>query len=321
MKFQNLKLTILFLTALTVSSCKMDFINNSINGKGPVVEKEFSLDKTFDAVQATSGWDVELIQSDNPHLVVRTQENIIPVFRYKIKKGKLTISFKENTNIRNVKVQEVKVYYKALSEIGASSSASVSSEEIFEQEKLTLKTSSGAKMQLHLKTSECSTISSSSSQMKLDGTSIHFDAKASSGSKLLASDLKTKKCTVTASSSSSIKTQALQTLLAKASSGGNIKLKAETESATVTGSSSGKIELQGSSEDVEISASSGSAINATTFKVKNCIADASSSASIKIQVTGNLEAKTSSGGSITYSGNPSKTKLDQSTSGGKIKEK
>lgn len=220
MKLKSLKLAILFLTTLTISSCRMNFVNNGIDGKGPVVEKEFQLNEPFGAVKTTSGWNVELIKSDAERIVVRTEENLTSIFQYEIEDGELRIFNKEN--IGKSKSRTVKIYYKSLSKIRASSGSELRSSEVFEQKDLTLSASSGAELKLHVKTENCTASTSSGGEMELYGTSVNFLGHSSSGSELDAKKLKTKKSDVKASSGASIKVNAIESLTANTSSGGDI---------------------------------------------------------------------------------------------------
>jgi|AntDeeMinimDraft_4_1070355.scaffolds.fasta_scaffold02235_2 hypothetical protein len=220
MKPLFLKLSLLFLLAITISSCQFNIGGNGVNAEGEIVEKEFKIDKTFDKVSTGSAWDVELIKSDETRLMVRTNENIIPLFEYKINGGELSISSKGN--IRNPDVMDVELYYKSLSEIHASSASDVTSKEVFEQRDITISSSSAADIILRLKTKNCNVSASSASDIELSGTSINFNANASSSADIDAENLKTKNSTVKASSAASIDVYATESLTAKTSSSGSI---------------------------------------------------------------------------------------------------
>lgn len=317
------KISTLLFTVLLFSlfSCKIDLKQRMVTGKGSVIEKTFPLKQSFDRLSAHQGWDVKLIESDNPHLVVRTQENIFPVFKYEIKNGELFLGFKHNTSVKNVKVQKIEVYYQNLSEISASSSASVHSDELFNQKEMIVNASSSAQINLRLKTGKSRVKSSSSSEIKLLGSSNDFEGKASSSSKIKAADLKIKTARLKASSSGFINTQAVESLEAHSSSSGIIQVLAKITTGNVSASSGGTIKIEGTCETFEGKAGSGGTLDAKNLNTRNSSVEASSGGKISLAVKNSLIAKTSSGGTISYSGNPEQKQLHESTSGGKIRKK
>lgn len=102
-----------------------------------------------------------------------------------------------------------------------------------------------------------------------------------------------------------------------ASSGSDVKLELEVTDLSVGSSSGSDISLKGTATDMEANASSGSDIDASELQAKNCNASVSSGSDIKVNVTEKLDANASSGGDITYSGNP-KTKDINESSGGDV---
>ena len=104
-----------------------------------------------------------------------------------------------------------------------------------------------------------------------------------------------------------------------ASSAGSIEITVDARSVDASASSAGEMELQGRTAELEIDASSAGQIDAYDLQAEKVSADASSAGSLKINVTGELVARASSGGSIRYRGNPDKSITD-SSSGGSVKK-
>ncbi|WP_445385379.1 head GIN domain-containing protein [Robiginitalea sp. IMCC44478] len=88
------------------------------------------------------------------------------------------------------------------------------------------------------------------------------------------------------------------------SSGAELELEVLADEIEADASSGADIRLTGRANLFYADASSGSDIKARDLEVKVCHADASSGAGIKIQVSESLTADASSGGDISYSGNP-----------------
>ena len=104
------------------------------------------------------------------------------------------------------------------------------------------------------------------------------------------------------------------------SSGSDVKLELDANELIVETSSGSDVSLNGKAVLFQVAASSGSDINAGDLESKKCIAHVSSGSNIKVNVTEELEANASSGGDITYSGNP-KTKNVRESSGGDVTKK
>lgn len=85
-------------------------------------------------------------------------------------------------------------------------------------------------------------------------------------------------------------------------------------------SSGANLRLKGNAETATLDASSGAVINAEELNVKKCSVTGSSGALVNVMVQEELSAEVSSGGAIRYSGNPTIKNLNTS-SGGTIKKK
>jgi hypothetical protein len=104
-----------------------------------------------------------------------------------------------------------------------------------------------------------------------------------------------------------------------ASSAGTVEVSLETGSVEVSASSAGDIELKGKTTTLSVEVSSAGEIDAYDLEAESAEVETSSAGSAKINVTKNLIAHASSGGSIRYRGNPDKQVTD-SSSGGSVKK-
>lgn len=89
-----------------------------------------------------------------------------------------------------------------------------------------------------------------------------------------------------------------------ASSGAFIALDLLAQGLSVDASSGANLSLSGSVQKAHVSGSSGANINARDLTAEECSAGASSGSNIGINVSRSLTAEASSGGNISYSGNP-----------------
>lgn len=238
MKTTTMKTAILLFLSLSFTACQFNMEGNGLRGQGKIIKKEFKIDKDFDKVATASVWNVELIQSDNPRLVVRTNKNIMPLFEYKVS-GDKELSISSKKNIMKADQMEVKLYYKSLSGLKASSASDLTSREVFDQKDINISASSAADIDLRLKTKNCDVSASSASDVELSGTSINFNARASSSAAIDGEDLKTKNATVKASSAASIDVYATKSLKATSSSSGSIEYSGNPETTDLDQRNSG----------------------------------------------------------------------------------
>lgn len=105
----------------------------------------------------------------------------------------------------------------------------------------------------------------------------------------------------------------------QASSAADIELKIEANQVRVHASSAADIILEGTAKSIDADASSSGEIDAYGLQVERADAKASSAGSIKLSVSQALEAGASSGGSVRYRGNPTRTN-SHSSSGGSVKK-
>ena len=103
------------------------------------------------------------------------------------------------------------------------------------------------------------------------------------------------------------------------SSAGTIEIEVEVGSISISASSAGEIELKGSAKTVNADASSAGEVDAYDLEAESVNVNASSAGSVKVHVKEALQADASSGGSIRYRGNPSKS-ITNSSSGGSVKK-
>lgn len=104
-----------------------------------------------------------------------------------------------------------------------------------------------------------------------------------------------------------------------ASSAGSVEVILEVSSADISASSAGDVELKGKAGKISLNSSSAGEIDAYDLEAEQVEAEASTAGEVKVNVTQNLIAHASSGGSIRYRGNPDKS-ITNSSSGGSVRK-
>jgi hypothetical protein len=134
---------------------------------------------------------------------------------------------------------------------------------------------------------------------------------------LTATDLNEIKVTSGAevATENTIKTEELKV---STTSGANAKLNLEVANVTCSSTSGSNARLSGRAEKLTVSATSGANIKAKDLEALICEAKATSGSVVSVYATQELDARASSGGNISYSGDPEIVKKN-SSSGGNIR--
>jgi hypothetical protein len=235
------KILISIILGLLLFSCQFD-INSGVRGNGNVTTEERSLDGDFDEIKVSRGLDVYLTQSNTESISVQADENLHDIIITEIEDNVLKIY--ADKNIKNSKSQKIMVSFDNISKITATSGSDVFSTNTITVDKLTLKTTSGADMELDVNAETIDCKSTSGSDLKLSGITNNLYAEATSGSDIKATDLKANICNAKATSGADIKVTTKDRLHATATSGGNIKYSGNPKQVEKTDGVSGSIRKQ-----------------------------------------------------------------------------
>jgi len=220
---KTLKIVLLIAAVFSMTACHFDFNLNQTIGSGNVETEERNLSSDFDKVHGSAGIDVYLTEGNENKVVVEADDNLMSLITTEVVNGKLKIGVVNGQNIGRAKAKKVHVTYISLTAISASSGADVIGNSVVKSESLTLKSSSGADLEVDVIAQEVYADVSSGADLKITGRALKLVAKASSGSDLKAKELEVKICKASASSGADITVNVLDEIDGRASSGGDIK--------------------------------------------------------------------------------------------------
>jgi hypothetical protein len=123
---------------------------------------------------------------------------------------------------------------------------------------------------------------------------------------------------ISAAAGSSVKSDdILETgdLYINVSSGAMTKLEVQTSELRLSVSSGGSLILEGQADEADVDVSSGGSINGRDLKAQYVKATASSGGAAKVWAVKSFKANASSGGTVKYKGDPSKTEVNSGYSG------
>ncbi len=218
-----------------LSSCFLD----GVKGNRNVVTQDRNISSDFDAIHVSYGIQVKLTMGSTTSLTVEADENLHDIIRTEVEDGVLRIYAEKN--IFSSKKRTVYLTAVEMSEIKATSGASVVSKNSIKTEDMVVKTTSGASINLDLEAVNISCSSTSGSNIRLEGTAEKLIASATSGANLSAKRLEVKVCEAKATSGSVMSVYATEELDASATSGGNISCSGNPEIVKKSSSSGGSI--------------------------------------------------------------------------------
>ena len=224
--------------ALILSSCNLN-INTGENGNGKVVTEERAVTSDFTEVRGSAGLDVYLTKGSENKIVVEADENLLQYIETDIENGKLHVTTSEN--IGHSKAKKVYITFKELNTVEASSGADVTGNSVIKSQNLTLKSSSGADLEVEVFAQDLIAKSSSGADLKVSGKATSLNADASSGSELDAKELLVINCNAEASSGAEVTVNVQDKLETHVSSGGDINYYGNPVSVNSNKSHSGSV--------------------------------------------------------------------------------
>ncbi len=224
--------------ALLLSACNFN-INTGENGNGNVVTQERDVTEDFTEVKGSAGLDVYLTQGDENKIVVEADENLQQYIETDVENGKLHITTSEN--IGRSKAKKVYVTFKKLNTVEASSGADVTGNSVIKSENLSLKSSSGAQLNVEIFAKNLTAKTSSGADLIVSGKATSLKADASSGSELNAKELLVIECNAEASSGAEVTVNVKDNLETNVSSGGEVNYYGNPVSVNSNKSHSGNV--------------------------------------------------------------------------------
>ena len=234
------KFILVALTALLFASCNHSINLNSIEGSGNITTEKRIVEGNFKSIEVNNSIDLVIEQSDKMEIVVEADDNLQKHITTKVENGTLVISFDKNS-FSNAGSKKVTVKMPVIDELEATSSATITGKNTLKGENIRLNTSSAASIDINIESDIITCDSSSGSSITINGKALKMETTASSGSEINATKLLANEITADVSSGASINVHPIVSLLAEASSGGEISYDIQPKSIQKKTSSGGTI--------------------------------------------------------------------------------
>lgn len=214
-----IKVIVTIVISLFLCSCEFNFA--VIDGNGNVVNDQRTLDQPFNAIEASTGLEVELMMDQNEKVVVIADENLLDIITTEIKDNTLHISAKQN--IGHATSKKILVGVKDITSIQTRAGAYLWSKDTIEAKDLDITVSSGSHTSLKVAANSIQLSASSGGNLEVEGNANFLNAKASSGGHINADDLLVENIRAKASSGAVIKVIKTEQIAIEESSGGHVR--------------------------------------------------------------------------------------------------
>jgi len=226
------------LVALLIVSLLFGSCFYGIKGSRKVVKSERKVED-FGSILVSAGLELFLSQDSAYTVVVEADDNLQEIIKTEVSNGELKIF--PDKSIRSCAAKRVYVSFKTIHSLNASSGSEVKSNGDLKVNSLGLSASSGARVDMALSVSKLNVEGNSGANIVLSGSAENLDVEGSSGVQIKMFSLRSKSCNAGASSGAGLKLFVSEKIIAKASSGGNIKVEGNPNDRNIEKSSGGDV--------------------------------------------------------------------------------
>lgn len=234
------KIIVASIMSILMMSCNFDGnFGIGTDGNGNVTTETRNINETFEGIHASEGLDVYITQSNNQEVKVEADENLQEIIETYVEDGILKVGV--DGAIRKSTSQKVMISCGNLTSIKSTSGSDVFAEGVIKSADLSLTATSGSDMQLEVEADNLVCKTTSGADMKISGRANSLTAEATSGSDLEAGDLIASKCNAKATSGADLSVNTKDELIAKATSGGDIRYQGNPKSVKKNDEVSGSV--------------------------------------------------------------------------------
>jgi hypothetical protein len=195
---------------------------------------------SFSGVKVTEGIDVYLKRGEKESVRVEVSGTSLSNVITEVSGSYLRVHMRDGNYRGNVQAK-VYVTYVKVDKLSASSAGSIFSEGTIQASDLEVSASSAGSIEISLDAGGVNASASSAGEIELQGKTKSLDIDASSAGQIDAYDLEAQKVTAEASSAGSLKITVINDLVARASSGGNIRYHGNPDKFITDSSSGGSV--------------------------------------------------------------------------------
>lgn len=237
-----MKAFFLFISLFCFNACHFDM--KIIKGDGNVIVEEIDL-PAFTSVNVGGNFTVELYQTDNPGIIIETDENLIEYIEVDVTGNQLTVN--SEYALKPSEELLVEIYYSDLGTIKSSGTSSIRHEERLKAYELDVDLSGAGSIRLNMDVNELDLNLSGAGMVELEGIANSQVVYLSGAGTLEAKDLQSRYCEIHISGMGNAEVNVLDELNANISGLGNIEYYGNPEEIVQNISGLGKVKSAGKS--------------------------------------------------------------------------
>ncbi len=237
---KKLIITSIFLT-LTISVSAQSWWNSKrVRGNGNVTT-EVRKTSDYDAVSSAGSFDIRLVPGKEGKITLNGEENLMKYIITEVKRGKLVIKVKKNTNVRFTRKFVVTVPYRDIEKVSLAGSGDISNKGTIEANTFGISLAGSGDINLTLDTKTVKTSVAGSGNIRLNGETNVLSCSIAGSGDIHAYGLSTKSTTVSVAGSGNVKTTVSESIKARVAGSGSIYYKGNPDKIDSKSSGSGRI--------------------------------------------------------------------------------
>lgn len=224
------------IAAVFLNACQFDF--KIIRGNGDITVREIEV-QDFTDIDINGNYKVELYRSDNPRVIIETDENLVDYLDIETWNNRLEI--KNRYTLKPSHQLLIEIYYDELSSIKSSGASSIAHAGILSSDELDVNLSGAGSIKLNLDVDDLYLNLSGAGILETKGQVNRQVVKLSGAGNLDAGDLESQNCEITISGVGNAKINTVKELHATITGLGNIEYYGDPEKVTQNISGLGNI--------------------------------------------------------------------------------
>jgi hypothetical protein len=235
-----LRAIICLLTGIFICGCIIidghSFLIETVNGSGAIISEERKV-PVFNQINLRGSGKVTLIKGEYQHVLVETDDNIVPHIQTEVKNGKLILSH-ERKNLRPT-VLTFHITVANLEGVSISGSGNIVGKEEFDSDRFYTDVAGSGDISIKVSANGLESSISGSGSIYLSGSTNSFDATITGSGDVDAFDLRARDSSVVITGSGNCRISVSDNLRAKIAGSGDVLYKGYPEiNQTITGSGS-----------------------------------------------------------------------------------
>ncbi|SOS47024.1 head GIN domain-containing protein [Tenacibaculum dicentrarchi] len=213
---------------------------NKIKGNGNSITKTRTI-TSFDKVYVNGSFNVNLIDGNEGTITLKGEENILPYIETYVKKGRLLIKFKKNTNINTVNNLIITVPFQSIKKVSLNGSGNIKIKKTIKSNVVSFDVNGSGNIIADVNTKTVTTSINGSGNINLTGSTTNFENSLIGSGNLKAYHLKTKYLNANITGSGNMKTTVNKEIKANIIGSGNLYYKGNPKNIKIKSVGSGDI--------------------------------------------------------------------------------